>query len=151
MKKVKLNFADLRRFAQQQARKRQTRKISADNIVSKLSHNRFLEIDQFIKEREIYLDPTFSLTNLSRLLGLSEGYISQLVNFFSGHNFSNYVNALRVEEAKRLLRDNNYNHYTIVAIGLESGFNSKSTFYAAFKKHTNVSPTTFKNQLKMSG
>ena len=39
-----------------------------------------------------------------------------------------------------------YVDYTIVSIGLESGFNSKSTFYSAFKKFTNLSPTQFKKE-----
>ena len=67
-----------------------------------------------------------------------------LVNKFSGKNFSDYINSLRVEEAKRCLRNPGFEAYTMVAIGLECGFNSKSTFYTAFKKFTGQTPTSFR-------
>ena len=43
-------------------------------------------------------------------------------------SFIDYMNELRVNQAKKLLTDTDYNQYTITAIGLESGCNSKSTF-----------------------
>ncbi|WP_407920992.1 helix-turn-helix domain-containing protein [Flavobacterium cellulosilyticum] len=63
-----------------------------------------------------------------------------------GYNFLDYINLLRVEKVKKYLIKSDYSSYTIVAIGLECGFNSKSTFYTAFKKFTNVTPSEFKEQ-----
>jgi len=69
-----------------------------------------------------------------------------LVNQFSEKNFSDYINSLRVDEAKKLLKNADFEAYTIVAIGLECGFNSKSTFYTAFKKFTGQTPTAYRKQ-----
>ena len=79
-------------------------------------------------------------------LGLSKSHFSKLINTYSDFNFSDFINSLRVEQAKKFLSNNEFSAYTIVAIGLECGFNSKSTFYSAFKKFTSETPTSFRSQ-----
>lgn len=112
----------------------------------KLNFSRFSEIDSYIKTQKLFLDPSLSLATLETHFNLSEGYISQLINNFSGGNFASYINKLRVEQAKVYLQNSAYEHYTIVSIALESGFNSKSAFYTAFKKVTGISPSEYKRQ-----
>ncbi len=56
---------------------------------------------------------------------------------------------MRVEQAKTLLLDPEYENYTITSIGLESGFNSKSTFYTVFKKYSGSTPVEFKNKSRV--
>lgn len=107
---------------------------------------KFLLIKNYIKKNKRFLDPAFSLERLSSEMGISTSKLSHLINQESGNNFSDYINLLRVEKAKKYLIKSDYSDYTIVAIGLECGFNSKSTFYAAFKKFTNVTPSEFKEQ-----
>nr|WP_298556261.1 helix-turn-helix domain-containing protein [uncultured Algibacter sp.] len=85
---------------------------------------------------------------LSKELNLSEGYISQLINKNSNLNFNDYINSLRITDAKNMLVDSEYNNYTILAIGLESGFNSKSSFYTAFKKFTGKTPVEYKKSVR---
>ena len=51
---------------------------------------------------------------------------------------------MRIQQSKKLLIDEKYANYTIVSIGLESGFNSKSTFYNVFKKHVGCTPLAYK-------
>jgi AraC-like DNA-binding protein len=108
--------------------------------------DKFLMIKNYIKKNKRFLDPTFSLERLSSEMGISTSKLSHLINQESGYNFPDYINLLRVEKAKKYLIKSDYSAYTIVAIGLECGFNSKSTFYTAFKKFTNVTPSEFKEQ-----
>lgn len=56
------------------------------------------------------------------------------------------MNGCRVKEAKRLLVDQKLEHLSILGIGLEAGFNSKTTFNTTFKKFTGLTPTAYKNQ-----
>jgi len=106
----------------------------------------FKKINKYILEQKKYLDPYMSLESLSEELNMSSGYLSCLINKYSNKHFSDYINDFRIKQVKKIIKDEDYANYTIVAIGLESGFNSKSTFYSAFKKFTNLSPTQFRKQ-----
>jgi AraC-like DNA-binding protein len=55
-----------------------------------------------------------------------------------------------VDEVKERLRDPNADHLTLLAIGLEAGFNSKSSFNAVFKKHTSMTPSEYKKTLRQT-
>jgi len=104
----------------------------------------FQNIENYIIDKHRYLDPLFSLERLSEEQNISVSVLSKIINNYSSYNFSDYVNSLRIEQAKKLLNDNTFDQYTIVAIGLESGFNSKSTFYTAFKKFTSQTPSEYR-------
>ncbi|WP_106791816.1 helix-turn-helix domain-containing protein [Aquimarina sp. Aq78] len=104
----------------------------------------FKELDFLMKEAKIYRDPNLGLDSMAKKLNISGNYLSQLVNKLSGYNFTDYVNRYRIKDAKFKLRNPNFINYTIIAIALESGFNSKSTFYSAFKKLTGISPKEYR-------
>ncbi|MGM5469574.1 helix-turn-helix domain-containing protein [Flavobacteriaceae bacterium LMO-SS05] len=108
--------------------------------------NDFKKIKNHIIESKLYLDPLLSMEFVASELGMSKSYFSKLINSYSSYNFSDFINSLRVEQAKKFLSDDEFSQYTIVAIGLECGFNSKSTFYSAFKKFTSETPTTYREQ-----
>ena len=104
----------------------------------------FDEMNAFVINEQKYLDPYLSLEKLAEEMKASVSSLSKLINTQSNKNFPDYINALRVEEAKKLLSDASFEAYTIVSIGLECGFNSKSTFYSAFKKFTGQTPTQYR-------
>ncbi len=56
-----------------------------------------------------------------------------------------YINALKIKEAKRLLREGNYNLTQIAAM---VGFSSLHYFSRAFKQHENQSPTQYMKSIK---
>jgi len=107
----------------------------------------FEEINKFIVTRKKFTDTALSLESLASNFNISTSLLSQLINKFSDSNFTDYINKYRVAQVKELLIDEDYTNYTILSIGLESGFNSKSTFYTAFKKHTNLTPAEYKKEL----
>lgn len=108
--------------------------------------NKFERVKNHIEKNKRYLDPSFSLEKLSSEVDMSVSTLSHLINQESGYNFSDYINFMRVKKVKKYLTKPDYASYTIVAIGLECGFNSKSAFYTAFKKFTSVTPSAFKEQ-----
>lgn len=113
----------------------------------KLLHNnskKFNQIEAYILDNRRFLDNLLSLETLATELQMSSSQLSKLINEQSDKNFNYLINGYRITYSKELLLDESYANYTITSIALESGFNSKSTFYYAFKKHTGITPTEFK-------
>lgn len=115
--------------------------ITADNLY-------FQKLELLCKEQHIYTDSTLNREKVAEKLGISAGYVSQIVNTITGDNFANYINNYRVEAVKEMISDPEYENYTLLTMGLESGFTSKTTFYKAFKKVTDQTPNEYKNTIK---
>lgn len=115
--------------------------ITADNLY-------FQKLELLCKEQHIYTDSTLNREKVAEKLGISAGYVSQIVNIITGDNFANYINNYRVEAVKEMISDPEYENYTLLTMGLESGFTSKTTFYKAFKKVTDQTPNEYKNTMK---
>ncbi len=92
-----------------------------------------------------YTDGKLTLPKLAKRMSISSHHLSQILNERVKQNFFDFVNSYRIEEAKRKLVEPATKHYSILGIAEEVGFNSKSAFNNAFKKHTNMTPTEFKN------
>jgi len=117
-----------------------------DGFINEKHQNEFNKIKDHIIKDKLYLDPLLSADTITTELGISKSHFSKLINSYSNYNFPDFINSLRVEQAKQFLSNDEFNNYTNVSIGLECGFNSKSTFYAAFKKFTSLTPSEFKAQ-----
>lgn len=97
-----------------------------------------------LRVEKVYEDPELTLDNLAERLEISSGYLSQIINQKEKKNFFEFINTYRVEAVKEKLMDESYSHYTIMGLALESGFKSKSTFNAVFKKITGTAPSSYK-------
>ena len=100
-------------------------------------------VETMMKSEKPYLEPELALSDLAQRLGTNVSVLSAVVNGAFGKNFNDYVNEFRVEAVKKMLKDPENNHYSLLGIGLECGFNSKSTFNRAFKKITGLAPGDF--------
>ena len=98
-----------------------------------------------------YLDGDLTLQNLAKALAISPHHLSQTINEQRNQNFFDFINTYRIEEAKRLLLDPAKKHYSILAISEEVGFNSKSAFNTAFKKHVKMTPSEFRKIVGSNG
>jgi AraC-like DNA-binding protein len=103
--------------------------------------------EKLLRHDKKFLDSTLTLDKVAEELELSASYLSRLINSELGMSFTDYLNALRIDEAKTYLLNPEFAKYTITSIGLEAGFNSKSAFYEIFKKLTGQTPLVFKNRL----
>lgn len=102
---------------------------------------KYKELLDLMSNQKPYLEPKLTLTNLAQSLDISPNHLSQIINQFEEQNFNDFVNKYRVDEfIKRASKDT---HLSFLALALESGFNSKSTFNAVFKKHKGATPSQF--------
>ncbi|HKR02553.1 MAG TPA: helix-turn-helix domain-containing protein [Pyrinomonadaceae bacterium] len=110
--------------------------------------DRYLEkLLRLMEEEKPYLDGELTLQKLAERLSIPAQHLSQVINERLNQSFSDFINSYRVEEAKRRLLDPKRQHYTVLAIAEEVGFNSKSSFNAIFKKYTNTTPSEFRKAM----
>jgi len=95
-----------------------------------------------INQKHIYTDPELTLDSLAKLLGIASHQLSELLNNELSTTFRTYINQARIEDAKKLLLSKP--NESILNIAFDCGFNSKSTFNAAFGKFTGLSPREFR-------
>jgi AraC-like DNA-binding protein len=102
----------------------------------------------YMEEKQPYLDPELTLSELAKQLNMNRGQLSQLINEGTGDNFYNFINKYRVEQVKLFMRDPAMKHYSMLGLALEAGFKSKSTFNLIFKRFTGVTPTEYRKHLE---
>lgn len=103
----------------------------------------FYQLKKDIKESKLYLDPKLSLFTLSKKINKSPQSISDLINNCSDDNFYSLINKMRIEDFKIMVVEKKHLKYNIESIASMCGFNSKSTFYRAFKEFEGISPSQF--------
>lgn len=114
------------------------------NLSEEQIQNLHTDIKKLIQE-EFYLDTEMTLDKMSIILNTNKLYLSQFINSEYNKNFNNFLNQFRIEKAQKLLISNEFDYYSLDGIAKMVGFNSRSTFYATFKKITGVTPLFFKN------
>jgi len=97
-----------------------------------------------MEKEKPYTDGNLTLQKLAKKLAVPPSHLSQIINEHLNQNFFDFVNYHRIEEAKKMLVDPARKHRSILSISEEVGFNSKSAFNAAFKKHTDTTPSEFR-------
>jgi AraC-like DNA-binding protein len=98
-----------------------------------------------LENSNLYKDPAVTLPKVAELLRVNTNLLSETINKRTGQTFPDYINSLRIREAKVLLKDPGCN-LKIAAIAHDTGFNSVSVFNAAFKKHTGTTPSLYRRQ-----
>lgn len=106
--------------------------------------NYFAELEQLMKKEQPYMDEELNIKKLANLCGIPDYNLSRVINEGAGASFFDYINDYRIERSKKILADPKSSGYTILRIAFDSGFNSKSAFYRAFRKKENMSPVEYR-------
>lgn len=101
--------------------------------------------ESMVKE-QLFRDGELKLETLASHLALTVHELSQVVNDCCGVNFQDYLNQLRVEAFKSALHDPDNAGRSILDLAVDCGFNSKSAFNRAFKKHVGMTPSDFRRR-----
>jgi AraC-like DNA-binding protein len=95
------------------------------------------------EDEKIFLEPQIQIQQIAEQLGVNVHKLSKTINQLAEKPFYDFVNAYRVNYLKELLKDEKKKQFTILALGLESGFNSKASLNRIFKQHTGLTPRQF--------
>jgi AraC-like DNA-binding protein len=106
---------------------------------------RLQQLRALMDEKHPYRRSQLTLQELADEMGMSTHNLSQVINTQAGKSFYDFINGYRAEEAMRRLRDPKSANLTILAIAEESGFNSKATFNAFFKRHAGLTPSEYRS------
>lgn len=99
------------------------------------------KLDRVMREQKLYLEPTLSLRDLAKAISTPPNYVSQTLNSRIGETFFDYVNSWRIKEALPMITGSDE---SILNIVYDVGFNSRSSFYKAFKRETGMTPTAYR-------
>lgn len=100
------------------------------------------KLERAMEQDCLYRNPNLTLGLLAQHVGVSLNYVSQTLNQNLGQSFFEFVNSWRIKEAIPLVEKGDA---TILAVAYEVGFNSRSSFYSAFKRETGQTPTSYKS------
>jgi len=99
-----------------------------------------------------YIDLNFKeeidLNKISSMYHLTPFYFSKLFREHIKINFKEYLQKLRIEEAKKKLA---YSRDRVIEIAYEIGFQDSNYFSSVFKKFTGLTPTQYRKMYKTAG
>jgi len=121
-----------------------------ESTIIKKDMETYRKLCQYIREEKLFTNPKLNLRILSQFVNLNEKEVSRLINQHSEGNFYQFINQFRVEEFKALLHSEKARQLSVLGLAEEAGFNSKSTFYTAFKTLEGMTPKQYELSLKKS-
>lgn len=104
----------------------------------------FHRIKHEIEDNKMFLDANLSRESLSEHLNINRTYISEAISQMAGMSFPQYISSLRVAEAERRLHDLSVDVSNLTDFGRTLGFTSLSAFQTAFKRHTGMTLSAYR-------
>ena len=112
-----------------------SQKLTLENIAEK--------IELIMVNDKPFLSADFSFDDLVVLLAVPKNLVQRCLTEHLNTKFTDLRSHYRIRHAKELLCDTSNQNITIEAIGFESGFTTRSSFYRAFKEQTGITPKEF--------
>jgi len=120
------------------------RKPSTKSLDDKTEKEISQKLQEYVVDGRVFLKNNINERLLSEEIEVPVHVLSRYLNEVLEKSFTDYINELRIEEAKKLLCDPDTRENTLYSIALDSGFKSESAFYSNFKKFTNMTPRQYK-------
>jgi len=146
LKQPTIFFFELPESGENQSPKDPAPKYAGSSLTGDSVQKYSAKLVQMMQDEQLYLINDLKLPDIADKMSLPLHQLSQVINHSFQKNFNDFVNEYRVAEFKQRLIQPDYAHLTILAIGLDSGFNSKAAMNAVFKKHTGLSPSQYRTK-----
>ncbi|MBI3218678.1 MAG: AraC family transcriptional regulator [Bacteroidetes bacterium] len=101
---------------------------------------------RLFEDKKVFLEAKLQLQEVADALNVTTHNLSQTINSITGKPFYDFVNGYRVKHLQKLLADPAMKRFTILALGMDSGFNSKASLNRIFKAETGLSPKEYQLQ-----
>lgn len=118
-------------------------KFSEEDILKK--KNNLIDV---LKKEKLYVNASISVSSLAKYMNWPINDVSLIINETLSTNFNDLINSYRIEAFKNLINNPNNKKYSILGLAKEVGFNSKTSFYRAFKKETGITPSEYLKSFK---
>jgi len=119
------------------------------NIIQEQRNNKDEEFVKSVSEfiNNNYYDHELSLENISRVFGVSPSYCNKTFKTYTGYTIIQYLDELRFEKAKYLLKNSDYKLQDILD---KTGYIDKVNFIRKFKKKEGVTPIQYRTMMRIS-
>lgn len=121
---------------------------SGDGLMGEVQEEKDLEVYRekllsFVQNQKVFTQKGISLPQFSKEIGLSQKTVSAAIHHISGKRFNDWINTYRIAMAVEKIEDGYLDDYTLESLGDLVGFNSRTTFFNAFKKEKGCSPSEY--------
>jgi AraC-like DNA-binding protein len=101
------------------------------------------QVTEIFETKKLYTQPQLTLNDLSQETQFSVNLLSAYFHQVLGTGYNDFVNRLRVQYFKEILKNRDFIHYTLAALAKQCGFHNRNTFSAAFKKLEGITPSRY--------
>lgn len=119
-------------------------KYRTSNLTEQASQQLLRRLQSLMAKEKPFLDNELSLSSLAKGLEISPHALSQLLNEKIQQSFYEYINEARAVEAAKMLECKEFSHLAVIDVAYQCGFNNKSSFNNAFKKHFKLPPGQYR-------
>ena len=102
------------------------------------------QLEQAMLDSQAFLNPDLTVARFARRMRIPTRSVSHTINCEYGANFNRWVNRFRIEKSQQLMTEQP--DASLTNLLLESGFQNKSTFNAAFREQIGTSPSLWRKQ-----